>query len=76
MSYNVFENMQATLDVPASTYIDVMAECEILADEILDFPDCQCRYPGCLRETLAFPPWMEQGSRDDLLLLAVAKRIF
>ena len=68
--------MQATPDVPASTYIDIMAECEILADEILDFPDGQRRYPGGLREALAFPPRMEQGSRDDLLLLAVAKRNF
>jgi hypothetical protein len=68
--------MEATPDVPASTYIDVMAECEILADEILDFPDGQRRYTGCLGEALAFHPRMEQGSRDDLLLLAVAKRNF
>jgi hypothetical protein len=68
--------MEATPDAPASTYIDVMAECEILADEILDFPDGLRRYPGGLRDALALPHGMEQGSRDDLLPCAVAKRIF
>jgi len=47
-----------------------------MADEILDFPDghWQRKYPGGIRNALALPPEIEQGSLDALLPFAVAKK--
>jgi hypothetical protein len=47
--------MEATPDAPASTYINVMTECETLADEILDFSAGQLKNPGGLQDALALP---------------------
>jgi hypothetical protein len=66
--------MEGSTDAPAPTYIDVMAECESLASEILTFPDGKSSYPGGIRDALALPPGMEQGTWDVLLPFAVAKK--
>jgi hypothetical protein len=51
--------MEVTLDAPASTYIDVMTDCESLVVEFLDFPEGKSKYPGGVQDILAFPPWLE-----------------
>jgi len=66
--------MEATPNASASAYCDIMAECETMADEILDFPDGQRKYPGGIRNALALPPGIGQGSLDALLPFAVAKK--
>lgn len=68
--------MEVTLDAPASTYIDVMTDCESLAVEFLDFPEGKSKYPGGVRDILAFPPWLENKSLDVLLPFTVAKKKF
>ena len=67
--------MAAAPDAP--TYFDIMAECEAMADEILDYPGGKSRFPGGIRDALAFPHGIVGNpSVDDLLPFAVAKKKF
>ena len=67
--------MAAPPDAP--TYFDIMTECEAMADEILDYPGGKSRFPGGIRDALAFPHGIVGNpSVDDLLPFAVAKKKF
>ena len=60
--------MEAT---PDPSYYAIMADCETMAWEILDFQDGQRKYPGGVRDVLALPPGLENKSQDVLLPFAV-----
>ena len=67
--------MAAAPDAP--TYFDIMAECEAMADEILEYPAGLLRFPGGIPDALAFPPGnVGNQSVDDLLPFAVSKKKF
>ncbi len=70
--------MEATLDAPASTYVDVMTDCECLpvAVDFLDFPEGKSKYLGGVRDILACPPGLENKSLDVLLPFTIAKKKF
>jgi hypothetical protein len=48
--------MEVTPDAPAQAYFDIMTDCEDMAIEILGFLDGQRRYPGGVRDAMAFSP--------------------
>jgi hypothetical protein len=62
--------------LPIQEYIDVMAECERLAQDIVDLPHGRGNrmYPGGVQEAIKFPAGLDGMPYNDLLCFARSQK--